>query len=110
MGILDYEFGGGGIVPTDTLGQWRVNLPSKPGYKPPETPTLRPGKPDIGLEETPELDVGSSGYIEQPDDGFTDVTDRPSYWGNTPKPFTDDQRFMLIGLVVLGGIFGFVKK
>lgn len=35
-------------------------------------------KPDIGLEQTPELDTDSSGYIEQPDDGFTEVDIYPN--------------------------------
>ena len=93
MGIFDDPFDGGGIIPTNPIRP-------RPRPKPPvnDTPDLLPGKPDIGLEETPELDEGSSGYVPQ-GDGFTDV-----------RPLTDDQRFMLIGLVVLGGIFGFVKK
>lgn len=107
MGILDDEFGGGGIIPTNPI------RPRPPQWTPPqdipETPNLKPGKPDIGLEETPELDEGSSGYIEQPDDGFTNVTERPSYWGNA-EPLTDDQKYMLLGIVILAAMFGFVNK
>ena len=100
MGILDDEFSGGGIVPTNPIRPRPRPIPPQwtPPQDIPETPNLKPGKPDIGLEEKPELDEGSSGYVPQ-GDGFTDV-----------RPLTDDQRFMVIGLAVLAGIFGFMKK
>tara|TARA_R110000744_G_scaffold91174_1_gene177002 strand:- start:327 stop:626 length:300 start_codon:yes stop_codon:yes gene_type:complete len=99
MGILDDEFGGGGTIPTNPTPRPKPRPPyTPPDQIPPslpDTPDLIPGKPDIGLEEYPELDETSPNAIQQEDDSFQ---------------LTDDQRFMLIGLVVLGGLFGFIKK
>jgi hypothetical protein len=59
--------------------------------KPPKPP---PGTPDDSEEE------------EDIPDTSTDTTDPVIQ----SVGLTDDQRFMLIGLVVLGGILGFIKK
>ena len=59
--------------------------------KPPKPP---PGTPDDSEEE------------EEIPDTSTDTTDTDTQ----SVGLTDDQRFMLIGLVVLGAILGFIKK
>ena len=59
--------------------------------KPPKPP---PGTPDDSEEE------------EDIPDTSTDTTDTDTQ----SVGLTEDQRFMLIGLVVLGGILGFIKK
>jgi len=59
--------------------------------KPPKPP---PGTPDDSEDE------------EEIPDTSTDTTDTDTQ----SEGLTDDQRFMLIGLVVLGGILGFIKK
>ncbi len=59
--------------------------------KPPKPP---PGTPDDSEEE------------EEIPDTSTDTSDIDTQ----SIGLTDDQRFMLIGLVVLGGILGFIKK
>lgn len=58
----------------------------------PPNPPLPPGTPDDSEEE------------EEIPDTSTDTTDTESVG------LTDDQRFMVIGLVVLGGILGFIKR
>ena len=57
-------------------------------------PKPEPGTPDDSEEE------------EEIPDTSTDTTDTDTQ----SVGLTDDQRFMLIGLVVLGGILGFIKK
>ena len=59
--------------------------------KPPQPP---PGTPDDSEDE------------EEIPDTSTDTTDTDT----ESIGLTDDQRFMLIGLVVLGAILGFIKK
>ena len=59
--------------------------------KPPKPP---PGTPDDSEDE------------EEIPDTSTDTTDTDTQ----SVGLTDDQRFMLIGLVVLGAILGFIKK
>ena len=59
--------------------------------KPPKPP---PGTPDDSEDE------------EEIPDTSTDTSDTDTQ----SVGLTDDQRFMLIGLVVLGGILGFIKK
>ena len=56
-------------------------------------------------KETPGLDDDDDSEEEIPDTS-TDTTDTDTQ----SEGLTDDQRFMLIGLVVLGAILGFIKK
>ena len=92
MGVLDDEFGGGGIIPTDP----RPRPPQKPpqGLPPddPIIPDLLPGKPDPGLEENTVFEES----LDELDENFI--------------PITENQRFMLIGFVVLAGLYGIVKR
>ena len=62
--------------------------------EPPKPPKPEPGTPDDSEDE------------EDIPDTSTDTTDTDTQ----SVGLTDDQRFMLIGLVVLGGILGFIKK
>ena len=63
---------------------------------------------DIGLDDIPFIVPDDSEEEEKEDipDTSTDTTDTDTQ----SVGLTDDQRFMLIGLVVLGGILGFIKK
>ena len=63
---------------------------------------------DIGLDDMPFIVPDDSEEEEKEDipDTSTDTTDTDTQ----SVGLTDDQRFMLIGLVVLGGILGFIKK
>ena len=60
--------------------------------EPPKPPKPPPGTPDDSEDE------------EDIPDTSTDTTDTQSVG------LTEDQRFMLIGLVVLGGLLGFIKR
>ena len=62
--------------------------------EPAKPPKPEPGTPDESEEE------------EDIPDTSTDTTDTDTQ----SVGLTDDQRFMLIGLVVLGAILGFIKK
>ncbi len=61
----------------------------------------KPQKPPPGIPNDSEDDED-----EEIPDTSTDTTDTDTQ----SVGLTDDQRFMLIGLVVLGGILGFIKK
>ena len=58
-----------------------------------------PIKPDPGLEPNPEPDTDWQG-----NEGSSPTTQKPM------KPLTADQQFMLIGALVLFGLFGVVKR
>jgi len=63
--------------------------------EPPKPPKPEPGTPDDSEEE------------EDIPDTSTDTLDPIK---SEIKAFNDNQRFMLIGLVVLGALLGFIKK
>tara|TARA_R110001599_G_C12040294_1_gene641083 strand:+ start:368 stop:766 length:399 start_codon:yes stop_codon:yes gene_type:complete len=60
-------------------------------------------------KEIPGLDDDDEPEEEIPDTSI-DNTDTDTDTDTESEGLTDDQRFMLIGLVVLGGILGFIKK
>ena len=95
----------------------------RPGFKPEETrpdfdslpPDYDPFKPDDLPKPKPQpVDrpaISPSGHItidqlvaESPDGGLEEDDSKP-----TDFTLTDDQRYMLIGLAVLGAFFGLLK-
>ena len=137
MGIFDNEFSGKGIIPTDSFGSIG-GVSSKYGsinevvkaycddkitgrqatnelmnffgqneneandiifVENPCNKEVIPIKPDPGLEPNPEPDTDWQG-----NEGSSPTTQKPM------KPLTADQQFMLIGALVLFGLFGVVKR
>tara|TARA_R110000823_G_scaffold256276_1_gene378226 strand:- start:1160 stop:1492 length:333 start_codon:yes stop_codon:yes gene_type:complete len=110
MGIIDPDVG---RIGGNTFQESYQDPFLRPGFKPrppivnnpppvdkpipDDLPELKPGKPDVGLSPSGVITVDQivADTQEQEKEEFK---------------LTDDQRYMLIGLVVLGGILGFIKK
>ncbi len=112
MGILDPDVGS---IGGNTLPERYQDPFLRPGFKPQDArppvvnnpppvekpvpdnlPELKPGKPDVGLSPSGTITV---------DQIVSDTQE-------TQEPFelTQDQKYMLIGLTVLGAFFGFFKR
>ena len=73
---------------------------------PPEEPIVPDVLPDKPKPEN-DSSIGSGGLVTV--DAIAEQQDLEDS-NNQSAGLTDDQRFMLIGLVVLGGILGFIKR
>lgn len=89
----------------------------RPGFKPDDArpppivdkppPEEKPEPENLPTQLTPEQQAAISGVgIFEGSDPVTNQEEKES----EPFDLTDDQRYMLIGLAVLGAFFGFFKK
>ena len=90
----------------------------RPGFKPDDArpppivnkppPEEKPEPEDLPTQLTPEQQaaISGTGIFE----GSDPVTNQEEEKESEPFNLTDDQRYMLIGLAVLGAFFGFFKK